>query len=288
MAVLEYSPARLAIRRRMTGSGMALRESVPATPSGRPAILYIHGLGESAFCFEDLLASPRLAEWHQLAPDLPGYGKSLWKEDPYVLEGHARALGRLLDEVGVGPVVLVGHSMGGVIATHFARLLKNRTAGLLDIEGNVSAADCHFSGRIAAQSLEDWLASGLAAFLGDLYAAAAGLPEDGAEGSAAVLRSYAASVHLADPRAIHRNAADLVEISRRETLARDLAALEMPVLYAYGAPHGTGEHSRSLLAAAGIPLLEISPAGHWCYLDQPQAFLDGMLAFLDSIHPSRT
>lgn len=279
MAVLEYSPARLAIRRRVTSAGIALRESLPAAPSDRPAILYIHGLGESTLPFEDLLAAPPLAGWHQLAPDLPGYGKSLWTPDPYVLEGHARALGRMLDELEVGRVVLVGHSMGGAIATHFARLLKKRTAGVLNVEGNVSLADCHFSGLVAAQPLEDWLATGLAAFLDQLYAAASALPA----GEAAVLRSYAASVHLADPRAIHRNSADLVAASRRETLARDLAALGLPVLYAYGAPRGTGEHSRSLLAAAGIPLLEISPAGHWCYLDQPAAFLDGMLAFLDRI-----
>ncbi len=246
MATPYFSPARLALRRRNTAIGMALRERLPDTPAaGQPAILYVHGLGESAFCFEDLMAAPELADWHQLAPDLTGCGKSLWTPDPYVLEGHARALGRLLDELEVGRVVVVGHSMGGVIATLFARLLKRRTAGVFNIEGNISLEDCHFSGRVAAQPLEGWLAAGYAAFLEGIFAGGE-RPE--------VLRAYAASVQLGDPRQLCRNAVDLVEISRRETLARDLAALGIPAVYAYGAPRGTGEHSRSLLAAAGVPL----------------------------------
>lgn len=263
----------------MTKIGMALRESLPESPSSRPAILYIHGLGESAFCFEGLLASPRLAAWHQLAPDLLGYGKSLWTADPYVLEGHARALGRMLDELEVGSVVLVGHSMGGVIAMHFARLLKRRTVALINVEGNISLADCHFSGQVAAQPLETWLASGWAAFLEQLYSSAA-LPASPDDEAPEVLRAYGASVFLGDPRLLHCNSIDLVEASRRGNLARDLAALEIPKLYVYGAPRGTGEYSRSLLAAAGVPLLEISPAGHWCYLDQQEAFIDGMLELL--------
>jgi pimeloyl-ACP methyl ester carboxylesterase len=279
MVLLDFSPARLALGRRMTKIGMALRERLPESPSSRPAILYVHGLGESAFCFEGLLASPRLAEWHQLAPDLLGYGKSLWTADPYVLEGHARALGRMLDELEIGPVVLVGHSMGGVIATHFARLLKRRTAALINVEGNISLADCHFSGRVAAMPLEQWLASGFAAFLEQLYSSAA-LPPSPASDAPEILRAYGASVFLGDPRQMHRNSIDLVETSRRGNLAREMAALEIPSLYVYGAPRGTGEHSRSLLAAAGVPMLEISSAGHWCYLDQQEAFIDGMLELL--------
>lgn len=289
MGTPHYSPARLALRRRQTQIGMALRERLPENPApGQAAILWVHGLGESAYCFEDLMAAPELEGWHQLAPDLPGYGKSLWPTDPYVLEGHARTLGRLLDEIDVGRVVVAGHSMGGVIATHFARLLKRRTAGVLNIEGNISLADCTFSGRIAGQPLEPWLETGYAQFLAGIHESATAPGPDGAPASresAAILRGYAASVTLCDPRQLRQNAIDLVEISRRESLAADLAALEIPVLYAYGAPRGTGEHSRSLLRAAGIPLLEIAPAGHWCYLDQPAQFLSGMLDFLDRIAP---
>lgn len=284
MGTPHFSPARLALVRRNTHIGMALRERLPDGPAaGQPAILYVHGLGESAYCFEDLMAAPGLAGWHQLAPDLPGYGKSLWLADPYVLEGHARALGRLLDELEVGRVVVVGHSMGGAIATLFARLLKRRTAGVFNIEGNISLADCHFSGQVAAQPLAEWLAGGHAAFLAGLYRDAAAPGPD--TNSPAVIQGYAASVTLGDPRQLHRNAIDLVEISRRETLARELAGLEMPVAYAYGSPRGTGEHSLALLREAGVPLLEIAPAGHWCYLDQPAAFLAGLVDFLDRIAP---
>jgi len=65
------------------------REAHQAQPPAG-ALLYIHGLGESGLCFEPLLASPRLATWRQLTIDLPGYGKSPWRDARPGLEGDHR------------------------------------------------------------------------------------------------------------------------------------------------------------------------------------------------------
>jgi len=268
----------------MTAKGMALRESLPSASSDRPTILYIHGLGESSLCFEDLLASPRLSSWHQLAPDLLGYGKSLWTPAPLDLEGHAHSLLQWLDSLEVGWLVLVGHSMGGVIGAHLARLLGPRVAGLLNIEGNLSLADCTYSSQVAAMPLEDWLATGQAAFLARLYDLAGKTASPEIE-AAVVVRAYAASIQMADPRVFHKNSADLVAISRGETLARTLASYDFPTLYVHGAPRGTGARSLSLLAEAGIPTRRIQNAGHWPFLDQPAAFLDTMTYFLEGLEP---
>ena len=284
MATSTYSPARLGLRRRLTSLGMALRESPAASASGRPTLLYIHGLGESAYCFEDLLVAPRLADYRQLAPDLLNYGKSLWAPEPLDLEGHAVALLRLLDEQEIDWVVLVGHSMGGVIGLRLGQLLGPRLAGFVNIEGNVSLADCTFSSQVAGLPLADWLSSGQGAFLERLYAGTC-LPPAPERDAAVVLRAYAASIHMADPRAYHRNSGDLVAISRQETIPAELAALGKPLIYVYGAPRGTQQHSRKLLAHAGIELREIAPAGHWPFLDQPAAFLDVVTDFLDALAP---
>lgn len=284
MADPTFSAARLSLRRSMTAKGMALRESLAPASSDRPTILYIHGLGESAFCFEDLLASPRLASWHQLAPDLLGYGKSLWTPEPLDLEGHAHSLLHWLDSLEIGWVALVGHSMGGVIGTHLARLLGPRVAGFINIEGNLSPEDCVFSGRVAAIPLEDWLDQGHATFLRGLRDLVCEEPSAEVERSE-VLGSYAASIQMADPRVFHKNSGDLVAISSLETLASTLATFDFPTLYVHGAPRGTGARSLALLEQAGVPTRRIEDAGHWPFLDQPAAFLDTMTYFLEGLGP---
>ena len=69
--------------RHLCECGMFVRESRPQGVCG--TIVYIHGLGESGLCFERLIAEPRLDRWHQLAPDLPGYGKSPFPDRPTTL-----------------------------------------------------------------------------------------------------------------------------------------------------------------------------------------------------------
>jgi pimeloyl-ACP methyl ester carboxylesterase len=94
-----------------------------------------------------------------------------------------------------------------------------------------------------------------------------------------VLRAYGASVQICDPRALHRNSEELVRESTHEQMAIRLAALQLPHLYLYGSPRGTGHHSRALLRQAGLELRKISPAGHWPFLDQRTAFIEALLAF---------
>lgn len=243
--------------------------------SDRPSLLYIHGLGESSLCFEGLLGSPRLAGYHQVAPDLFGYGRSPRPSTEFSLRDHAASLHRLIGELGLEKVVLLGHSMGGVIAAELIPLLGERAAAFLNIEGNVSLEDCTYSSQVAAMPYETFLSSGRAAFLERLEDTVR--KADPASEAPAVLTSYLKSIAMADPRVFYRNSCDLVEASRPETIPARLAALNLPQLYIYGSPRGTGAHSRSLLQNADIRLCEIGSAGHWPFLDQPDSFIDVLL-----------
>jgi alpha-beta hydrolase superfamily lysophospholipase len=60
--------------------GMHVRFYESENPAG--SILYIHGLGESGLCFEQLISDKRLREWTHIVHDLPGYGKSPWTVSP--------------------------------------------------------------------------------------------------------------------------------------------------------------------------------------------------------------
>ncbi|HVW89937.1 MAG TPA: alpha/beta fold hydrolase [Gaiellaceae bacterium] len=80
--------------------------------SGRPLLL-LHGFGGAAWNFAELV--PLLAGRRLLVPDLPGHGGSSPLPAPS-LAGFADAVAGLLD----GPVDVLGHSMGGVVALRLA------------------------------------------------------------------------------------------------------------------------------------------------------------------------
>jgi pimeloyl-ACP methyl ester carboxylesterase len=75
----------------------------------------VHGLGGSALNWTDLmtLLDDRLAT---RAPDLPGFGQSPPPADgDYGLPTHVRAVVRLIESDGRGPVHLLGNSLGGAV-----------------------------------------------------------------------------------------------------------------------------------------------------------------------------
>lgn len=283
-----WNQARFRLER-FTELGMALRIG-RAVGETRGAVFWIHGLGESGLCFEQVICDPRLGEWHHVVPDLLGYGKSSWPEQALGLEQHAAGLDLLLDRLGLDSVVLVGHSMGGVIGTYLTDRRRRRVRSFVNVEGNLSPADCTFSSLVADFTVEAFLDAGYDAFLDRLYAAAASpdeIREDGSKERAAVIRAYGASLQMGDPRTLHRNSVDLVEASAAETLAERLADLAVPVEYWYGAPRGTGERSRELLAEAGVVPRAFEPAGHWPYLDRHDEFVDALAAHLASLESPR-
>lgn len=236
-----------------------------------PTLLWIHGLGESGLCFEGILGHPLLAGLRHLAPDLPGFGLTPGPSEPLGLAAHAEGLARWLERRGEGPVVAVGHSMGGVVATLLAEAFPERLAALVDVDGNLSFGDCTFSSQAAALPLEAFLARGFEAMVRRVEAEGATDPAHG---------GYATSMRLCDPRAYHLCSLELVELSRAEGLARRLARAPRPACYVAGSPGGASPRSLELLAEAGVPTALVSPAGHWPFIDRPEAFARALLEAL--------
>lgn len=252
--------------------GMHFRSIEAGSPQG--VVLYIHGLGESGLCLERLMAHPLLRDHSHLAVDLLGYGKSPWSDTPLTISEQADLLADWISLFGISKIAVLGHSMGGVIGTLLCERRPEMISSFINVEGNISREDCTFSNDIDAYTLDDFLESGFDAFCDRIY-------EKGLIDRA--LRFYHASLLMCDPRAIHGNSRELVRLSGREDLAARLESLPMPSFYIWGSPSGTQGYSLNLLRKANVPIVEISDAGHWPFIDQPDEFAESFLQILRAL-----
>jgi pimeloyl-ACP methyl ester carboxylesterase len=86
-------------------------------PAG-PKLLLVHGFTGAKEDFADHLDHWATLGWHAVAPDLRGHGTSSAPAgtDGYTLKAFASDVVALVDELGWDSLVLLGHSMGGMIA----------------------------------------------------------------------------------------------------------------------------------------------------------------------------
>ena len=96
---------------------------------GTRTLVFLHGIGGGHSAFDDQLE--RFAgDARTIAWDMPGYGQSPPLE-PMTFAGLADALAALLDARGVERAILVGHSMGGMVAQEFVARRPDRVAALV-------------------------------------------------------------------------------------------------------------------------------------------------------------
>jgi pimeloyl-ACP methyl ester carboxylesterase len=97
-----------------------------------PVVVMIHGIASSSVTFEKLI--PLVQPHHRvIAIDLLGFGESPAPEDAtYTIAEHQAALARTLRALKLrGRFVLIGHSMGSLIASRYAALHPRRLSRLV-------------------------------------------------------------------------------------------------------------------------------------------------------------
>ena len=85
----------------------------------RQLVLLIHGWSSSAYAMSPLMALLSQRYWC-IAVDLPGYGNSPRMKQGATIEKYADVLADFVESLYDGPVILVGHSMGGMISITMA------------------------------------------------------------------------------------------------------------------------------------------------------------------------
>lgn len=101
-----------------------------AGASDGPVVVLLHGVGSSSDTWAELM--PRLSSHRRyLMPDYRGHGGSDAPAGPYVVDDFVDDLVRLLDELGIERVSIIGFSIGAVIALSFALAEPERVASLV-------------------------------------------------------------------------------------------------------------------------------------------------------------
>jgi pimeloyl-ACP methyl ester carboxylesterase len=266
----------------VTVAGVRTPYLTAGPPHADEAVVFVHGKPGPAEDWRRLLARTG-AFARAVAPDLPGFGSADRPERfLYTVDGYARHLGGVLDELGVRRAHLVLHDFGGHWGLEWAADHPDRfaSATLVSI-GVLRGYRWHSLARI-------WRTSGL----GELALRTATLPASRLalqRGSPRGLpRDVVERLHrsLKDPgtqRAVLRlyRATDVAAVA--EDLHRRLAGTDRPVLAVWGRhdpylPVAHAERQRETFPRAEVVVLDES--GHWPMHDDPVALEQAVLPFL--------
>ena len=106
--------------------------------AGDTTLFLLHGAYGSKEYFRDLTAALVGAELRVVAWDAPGYGLSPLPADGLAIPAMAEVAARLVEHAGSATNVVLGHSMGGIIAPALCNRLPGRVHGLV-ISATVSS-----------------------------------------------------------------------------------------------------------------------------------------------------
>jgi pimeloyl-ACP methyl ester carboxylesterase len=132
-------------------------------PKGTPIIL-IHGFGGSTFSWRYQLDPLAEAGYRVIAYDRLGFGLSdKPTEFNYTMASQAQFLAQLMDELGVDSAVLVGHSQGANVASHFALLYPTRVQKLILVSAAINVdGGSILNPNVVLQGISTTLVSGAA------------------------------------------------------------------------------------------------------------------------------
>src|SRR4051812_41136427 len=98
--------------------------------SGAPPLLLVHGWATDRTLFTPLARRAR-AEHRAVAVDLRGFGESDAPAQGYSIAGYADDVAYVAAQLDLGPAVVVGHSMGAMVALDLAARYADRVAAVV-------------------------------------------------------------------------------------------------------------------------------------------------------------
>ena len=245
------------------------------------AVFLLHGVGGGKEAWVEAMQALVGAGFRAIAWDMPGYGGSQ-SIMPYNNQGLARAVEELIDQAGAKTNIILGHSMGGLIAQEAYAWLPQKIHGL--ILSGTSPSFGKPDGAWQQQFLQARFAPldagrGMAALAPELVRGMVG--PDASEAGI----TQAATIMARVPEASYRAALSaIVSFNRLDNLAN----IQVPTLCVAGEHDknaSPGVMQRMAAKISGAQYLCLPGAGHRANMEQPVAFNAAVLAFLNQYFP---
>jgi pimeloyl-ACP methyl ester carboxylesterase len=137
---------------------MAYMDLQPAKPNGKTVVLF-HGKNFYAAYWEQTAKDLSKDGYRVIMPDQIGFGKSSKPTNiQYTFQLLAQNTKAVLDELKVSKIYLLGHSMGGMLATRFALMYPDMVEKLV-LENPIGLED--WKTVVPYQSVDNWYESEL-------------------------------------------------------------------------------------------------------------------------------
>jgi pimeloyl-ACP methyl ester carboxylesterase len=244
--------------------GLRLQFRVRGLPSGE-GLLMLHGWGQNSLSFMSA-ASALEQKYRLLTPDLPGFGFSEAPKEAWGSAEYARVVASLPTAAGFESVNVLGHSFGGKVALALATAYPELVKKLVIVASPIVRLPLEPGARGRSKTYV------MVRKTANLVPPLRGRILDWAR------NRYGS----ADYKAAGPLRPTLVRVVN-EDWRPALAAVQAPVLLIWGSadtevPLRVAEEAVQELPRAELVVLE--GAGHFPFLEQPQAFVDAVTKFL--------
>ena len=259
---------------------MAYMDVAPLGPPRGRTVVLLHGMNFFGAYWEGTIDALRRDGYRVVVPDQVGFGRSSKPIARYSQYQQASQTLELLDSLGVDRAVVVGHSMGGMIATRFAFLFPDRTEQLV-LVNPIGLQDSRSSRPW--RSLEEHYRSALARDYDQVEANIRRYYVEWQPEAREFIRIHHGWTlspdwpRLAMIRALH------TQLFYEQPVVYDWPGIRVPTLLLSGAVDGPDFPGLARRAAGTIPgasLILLEEVGHNPHLEAPGRFHPELLAFL--------
>ncbi len=247
-------------------------------------VLFIHGLGLNKEFFRTHLDQYHLNDYSWIVPDLLGHGLSnkYLSLFPYTMRFQAEQILQILLHEDIHDLIIVSHSMGSPVAYYLLEsifelnTIKTKEEFSLNVllyvsvEGNVDENDAFFSGKIVANSWQDFSRSNFQGIITDIK------EKDS---------KYYETVKYCKAWDLYACSLDLVKISKAEITLPLIERIKnsIPVKILYGEKNKGVFTSENVLQTY-FTIDYIPDSGHNMLADNPEGFWKLIMHFIGNLH----
>ena len=241
---------------------------------GKTTLVFLHGWCSNREFWKEQL--DEMAKQYQVvALDLPGHGNSGRNREEWSITSFAGDVKTVVESLDIRQVVLIGHSMGGLVALEAARLLPEHVIGVIGIDA---------ISNVETENQPDMIEPVIAAYEADFESTMnAVIPRMFSPGADSTLVMWVTKSSINTDQTMAMSIMRGVSVIDEKEL---LSSANVPVRCIYAAsddPDGPHSYVEINQKYADFDAAFVNGVGHFLYLENPKEVNRNILTFLKEI-----